>query len=54
MMAVIMPLSGDTPEATAKAMAKGNATMPTITPENRSFVNCFLVYPFFSTLKNLG
>ena len=54
MMAVTMPLSGETPEATAKAMASGNATIPTIMPENKSLVNCFLEYPFFSTLKNLG
>ena len=53
-MAVTIPLSGDTPEATAKAIANGNATMPTMMPENRSFVNCFFVYPFFITLKNLG
>lgn len=54
MMAVTKPFSGDTPEATANAIANGKATMPTIMPENRSFVNCFFVYPFFKTLKNLG
>ena len=32
MMAVKMPCSGLTPEAMAKAMASGSATMPTVTP----------------------
>ncbi len=35
-MAVKMPCSGLTPEATAKAMAKGRATMPTVSPATRS------------------
>ena len=32
MMAVMMPFSGDTPEAIPKAMASGKATMPTMIP----------------------
>ena len=32
MMAVKMPASGLTPEAIAKAMASGSATMPTVRP----------------------
>ena len=34
--AVMMPFSGDTPEAMPKAMANGRATMPTMTPAIRS------------------
>lgn len=30
MIAVIIPFSGDTPEAIPKAMANGNATIPTM------------------------
>ena len=36
MMAVKMPCSGLTPEAMAKAMASGSATMPTVMPAPRS------------------
>jgi len=32
MMAVTSPLSGETPEAMAKAMARGKATIPAIIP----------------------
>ena len=35
-MAVMMPCSGVTPEAIPKAMASGNATMPTMMPAMRS------------------
>ena len=42
MMAVIRPFSGDTPEAIPKAMASGNATMPTMIPAMRSFKNLSL------------
>jgi len=31
-IAVIIPFSGETPEATAKAIASGRATIPTIIP----------------------
>ena len=36
MTAVMMPFSGETPEAMPKAMASGRATMPTMTPAIRS------------------
>ena len=35
-MAVMIPFSGDTPEAMPKAIANGSATMPTIIPAMRS------------------
>ena len=38
-IAVIIPFSGDTPEAIPKAMASGSATMPTMTPAIRSAIN---------------
>ena len=38
-MAVMMPFSGDTPDAIPKAMASGRATMPTMMPAMRSAVN---------------
>ena len=38
-MAVMMPFSGVTPLAMPKAMARGNATMPTMMPAIRSFMN---------------
>lgn len=46
MMAVISPLSGETPEAIAKAIASGSATIPTIIPAEISFDICFLEIPF--------
>ena len=36
MIAVQMPASGLSPEAMAKAMASGRATMPTVAPAPRS------------------
>jgi hypothetical protein len=39
MMAVKMPASGLTPEAMAKAMASGSATMPTVSPAPTSRPN---------------
>ncbi|MDT4825042.1 hypothetical protein D3C87_825870 [compost metagenome] len=36
MIAVQMPASGLSPEAMAKAMASGSATMPTVAPAPRS------------------
>ena len=39
MTAVKIPASGLTPEAMAKAMASGSATIPTVTPAMRSAVN---------------
>ena len=50
--AVIKPFSGDTPDATAKAIAKGKATIPTIIPAKMSFTTCFLLTPDFKTVKN--
>ena len=41
-MAVMMPFSGETPEAIPKAMANGSATIPTIIPAIRSDVKVFL------------
>ena len=39
MIAVIIPFSGDTPEAIPKAIANGSATIPTMTPAIRSAIN---------------
>jgi hypothetical protein len=39
MIAVMIPFSGDTPEAIPKAMANGRATIPTIIPAIRSAEN---------------
>ena len=44
-IAVINPFSGATPEAIANAMAKGKATIPTISPAVISEKKCFLSYP---------
>ena len=52
-MAVNNPFSGDKPEAMAKAIARGIATIPTITPAMESEKNCFLVYPF-KVVNNFG
>ena len=53
-MAVIIPFSGDTPDATANAIARGSATIPTIIPENKSLVKSCLEYPFFNTVNSFG
>lgn len=45
-MAVIRPVSGDTPLAIPKAMAKGKATIPTITPAMRSAMKRSRLYPW--------
>ena len=50
----MIPFSGETPEAMAKAMAKGRATMPTINPESMSFVMVSLEMPSFKRENNLG
>ena len=42
-MAVMIPFSGDTPEAMPKAMASGRATMPTMMPAIMSEVRVFLL-----------
>ncbi len=42
MMAVKIPCSGPTPDASAKAMDSGSAMIATIIPAIRSFVNCSL------------
>jgi hypothetical protein len=38
-IAVMIPFSGDTPEAIPKAMANGNATIPTMIPAIKSAMN---------------
>ena len=40
-MAVKIPAAGFTPEAIAKAMASGRATIPTITPAIKSETSVF-------------
>jgi hypothetical protein len=50
---VIIPFSGETPEAIPKAIAKGRATMPTIIPDIRSAINVFLEYSF-DVVTNFG
>ena len=42
MIAVIIPFSGDTPDAIPNAMAKGKATIPTMIPAIRSDINVSL------------
>ena len=42
--AVIIPFSGETPDAMAKAIAKGNATIPTIMPAIASALKFSLLY----------
>ena len=39
-IAVIIPFSGVTPLAIPKAIANGNATIPTMIPAMRSVINC--------------
>lgn len=51
--AVIIPLFGDTPEAIPNAMASGNATIPTIMPEETSLKKSVLLYAF-KVVKSLG
>ena len=53
-IAVIKPFSGETPEAMAKAMANGSATIPTIKPEVISFKTCSLLIPLFISENNFG
>ena len=53
-MAVIIPFSGDTPDATANAIASGKATIPTIIPANISDIICSLLMPSFNRVKNFG
>ena len=53
MIAVKSPRSGSTPDAIAKAIANGSATMPTIIPAVRSFRNVFDEY-FFNVLRISG
>jgi hypothetical protein len=38
-IAVIIPFSGETPEAIPKAIASGSATIPTMMPAIRSAIN---------------
>ena len=45
MMAVMIPFSGVTPLAIPNAMARGSATIPTIMPAMRSFMNISRLYP---------
>lgn len=52
--AVISPFSGDTPDATAKAIANGSATIPTTIPAKTSDVNCCLLIPPFRMENSLG
>ena len=42
MTAVKMPASGLTPDAIAKAMARGSATIPTVRPAVKSARNCLV------------
>jgi hypothetical protein len=42
MIAVMIPFSGDTPEAIPNAMASGRATIPTMIPAIRSAMNSSL------------
>ena len=42
-IAVTIPLSGDTPDAMANAMARGRARIPTIIPEKTSVCTCWRV-----------
>jgi hypothetical protein len=53
-IAVMIPFSGETPEAMANAIAKGSATMPTINPDITSFEIVSLEIPSFSSENNLG
>jgi len=41
MIAVIIPFSGETPDAMAKAIDNGSATIPTINPAKKSFESVF-------------
>ena len=45
-MAVYKPCSGVTPDAIAKAIDSGSATIPTMMPAVRSLKNAAPVYPF--------
>ena len=52
-IAVNRPRSGLTPLAIANAIASGSATMPTMTPADRSVTSCPRLYPF-SVVKSFG
>ena len=53
-IAVMIPFSGETPEAMAKAIANGSATIPIIRPERRSFMRVSLEMPCFKRENSLG
>ncbi len=53
-IAVIRPFSGLTPEAIAKAIARGNATIPTIMLAKISLLICCLLIPERRREKNYG
>ncbi len=53
-IAVMSPFSGDTPDATPNAMAKGRATMPTTIPAMMSRPTCSLDMPLRRSVKSLG
>lgn len=53
MIAVYNPFSGETPEAMAKAIANGRATIPTIIPAIKSLIKSSLLYPL-SVEKSFG
>src|SRR3972149_8588377 len=54
MIAVYSPLSGVTPEAMAKAMASGSATIPTVMPANKSFLKRKKVYFSLKQIHDFG
>ena len=54
MIAVMIPFSGETPDAMAKAMARGSATMPTINPERISFESVSRDIPSFKSENKLS
>jgi len=53
-MAVIIPFSGETPDAIAKAIESGSATIPTIIPATISVEIVFFEIPCFINENNLG
>jgi len=52
--AVKRPFSGETPEAIAKAIASGIATIPVIIPANISLKSCSFEIPSSKTTNNFG
>ena len=54
MTAVKRPLSGPTPDAMAKAIARGRAMIPTVIPARRSFLKIEKLYPFLKYWIDLG